>query len=79
MSIVWNAHPERGISEIDFLDLGIRYLKQQKDYEEYAGCCFMVCDQPLLQKESMQEALKAFIQIRKVSICVQQRKEREIP
>ena len=47
MSIVWNAHPERGISES--IHLGIRYLKQQKDYEEYAGCCFMVCDQPLLQ------------------------------
>ena len=41
MSIVWNAHPERGISE-------------------YAGCCFMVCDQPLLQKESMQELFKSF-------------------
>ena len=58
MSIVWNAHPERGISES--IHLGIRYLKQQKDYEEYAGCCFMVCDQPLLQKESMQELFKSF-------------------
>ena len=58
MSIVWNAHPERGISES--IHLGICYLKQQKDYEEYAGCCFMVCDQPLLQKESMQELFKSF-------------------
>ena len=29
MSIVWNAHPERGISES--IHLGIRYLKQQKE------------------------------------------------
>ena len=48
----------QGISES--IHLGIRYLKQQKDYEEYAGCCFMVCDQPLLQKESMQELFKSF-------------------
>lgn len=58
INIIWNEHPERGISES--IHLGIHYLKQQKDYEEYAGCCFMVCDQPLLQKESMQELFKSF-------------------
>lgn len=58
MHIVWNEHPERGISES--IHLGLCYLKQQKDYEEYAGCCFMVCDQPLLQKKSMQELFKSF-------------------
>lgn len=58
INIVWNEHPERGISES--IHLGIQYLKQQKDYEKYAGCCFMVCDQPLLQKESMQELFKSF-------------------
>lgn len=58
MNIVWNGHPERGISES--IHLGLCCLKQQKDYEEYAGCCFMVCDQPLLQKQSLQELFKSF-------------------
>ena len=74
MSIVWNAHPERGISES--IHLGIRYLKQQKDYEEYAGCCFMVCDQPLLQKESMQELFKSFYTNPKgIHMCVTKKRE----
>ena len=38
----------------------IQKIIYKKDYEEYAGCCFMVCDQPLLQKESMQELFKSF-------------------
>lgn len=58
MHVIWNEHPERGISES--IHLGIKYLKQQKEYEKYAGCCFMVCDQPLLQKESMQKLFKSF-------------------
>ena len=58
MHTVWNEHPERGISES--IHVGLSYLKQQKDYEEYAGCCFMVCDQPLLQKKSMEELFKSF-------------------
>lgn len=58
MNIVWNAHPERGISES--IHLGIEYLKSRKDYEQYAGCCFMVCDQPLLQKISLQKLFKSF-------------------
>lgn len=74
MSIVWNTHPERGISES--IHLGIRYLKQQKDYEEYAGCCFMVCDQPLLQKESMQELFKSFYTNPKgIHMCVTKKRE----
>lgn len=58
MNIVWNAHPERGISESIYL--GIEYLKSLKDYEQYAGCCFMVGDQPLLQKISLQKLFKSF-------------------
>ena len=76
MDIVWNDHPERGISES--IHLGIRYLRQSKDYEKYAGCCFMVCDQPWLEKTTLvrlknkvcKSFLKAFTEIQKESICV---------
>ena len=74
MNIVWNKHPEHGISES--IHLGIQYLKQQKDYEEYVGCCFMVCDQPLLQKESMQELFKSFYTNPEgIHMCVTKKRE----
>lgn len=43
--VVKNYHPERGISES--LRLGL------EAEEESDGCCFMVCDQPLLKKETV--------------------------
>ena len=74
MDIVWNDHPERGISES--IHLGIRYLRQSKDYEKYAGCCFMVCDQPLLQKQSLQKLFESFYRNPEgIHMCVT--KERE--
>ena len=74
MNIVWNTHPERGISES--IHLGIEYLKSQKDYEQYAGCCFMVCDQPLLQNLSLQELFKSFyINPEGIHMCVTKEKE----
>lgn len=74
MHIVWNTHPERGISES--IHLGIRQLKSLKDYEQYAGCCFMVCDQPLLQKVSLQKLFKSFYRNPEgIHMCVT--KERE--
>lgn len=74
MDIVWNDHPERGISES--IHLGIRHLRQSKDYEKYAGCCFMVCDQPLLQKQSLQKLFESFYRNPEgIHMCVT--KERE--
>lgn len=74
MDIVWNDHPERGISES--IHLGIRYLRQSKDYEKYAGCCFMVCDQPLLQKQNLQKLFESFYRNPEgIHMCVT--KERE--
>lgn len=50
--IIWNFHPERGISES--LRLG---LEAQKEAD---GCCFMVCDQPLLTAATLQRMFEAF-------------------
>ena len=72
--VIWNEHPERGISESIYL--GLKYLKQQKDYGKYDGCCFMVCDQPLLQKESMQELFKSFYTNPEgIHMCVTKKRE----
>ena len=47
-----------------------------KDYEKYAGCCFMVCDQPLLQKQSLQKLFESFYRNPEgIHMCVT--KERE--
>lgn len=74
MHVVWNEHPERGISES--IHLGIQHLKQLKDYEEYSGCCFVVCDQPLLQNISLQELFKSFyINPEGIHMCVTKEKE----
>ncbi len=50
--VIWNPHPERGISES--LRLG---LEAQRDAD---GCCFMVCDQPLLTAATLQRMFEAF-------------------
>lgn len=51
-TLVWNAHPENGISES--LKLG---LTQEQESE---GCCFLVGDQPLLGVGSFRRLLEAF-------------------
>ena len=52
VQVVWNAHPERGISES--LRLGL-------DAEtESDGCCFMVCDQPLLSADTLRRMFDTF-------------------
>ena len=68
MDIVWNDHPERGISES--IHLGIRYLRQSKDYEKYAGCCFMSVISRYCKNKVCKSFLKAFTEIQKESICV---------
>ena len=74
LHIIWNAYPERGISES--IHLGIQYLKQSKDYEKYAGCCFMVCDQPLLQKQSLNKLLESFYRNPEgIHMCVTKKRE----
>lgn len=50
--IVWNFHPERGIAESLRLGLAAQH--------EADGCCFMVCDQPLLQTETLRRMFSAF-------------------
>lgn len=50
--VVWNSHPERGISESLRLGLSAR--------PEADGCCFMVCDQPLLTSGTLRRMMKAF-------------------
>lgn len=71
---IWNEHPEYGISES--IHLGIQYLMQREDYQEYAGCCFMVCDQPLLQEKSLQELFKSFYRNPQgIHMCVTQHRE----
>lgn len=52
--VIWNEHPERGISES--LRLGLS-AQQEAD-----GCCFMVCDQPLLAGETLARMFAAFRQ-----------------
>ena len=52
--VIWNEHPERGISES--LRLG---LSAQREAD---GCCFMVCDQPLLAGETLARMFAAFRQ-----------------
>lgn len=52
IKVIWNEHPERGISES--LKLGLKALG------EVDGCCFMVCDQPLLERSSLEELLLKF-------------------
>lgn len=52
VQIVWNPHPQRGISES--LKLGLRAA------EDCDGCCFMVCDQPLLKKSTVKALLNKF-------------------
>lgn len=51
-AVVWNFHPQRGISESMRLGLAAQ--------EEMDGCCFMVCDQPLLQTETLRRLFAAF-------------------
>ena len=46
------SHPERGISESLRLGLSAR--------PEADGCCFMVCDQPLLTSGTLRRMMKAF-------------------
>lgn len=50
--VLWNLHPERGISES--LRLG---LAAQREMD---GCCFMVCDQPLLKTGTLRRMFAAF-------------------
>lgn len=50
--VIWNFHPQRGISESMRLGLDAQ--------QEMDGCCFMVCDQPLLQTETLQRLFAAF-------------------
>ena len=52
IQVVWNTHPESGISES--LRLGLNAAG------EVDGCCFMVCDQPLFKKESLSNLLQKF-------------------
>lgn len=52
LQVVWNAHPERGISES--IRLGVRRVRESE------GCCFMVCDQPLLSAETLRRMFAAF-------------------
>ena len=59
--VIWNAHPEKGISES--LRLG---LEAQREAD---GCCFMVCDQPLLSVRTLQRMFVAFRR-RPDAICV---------
>ena len=50
--VIWNDHPEHGISES--LRLGLMASGKVD------GCCFMVSDQPLLKKESVQRMICQF-------------------
>lgn len=50
--VIWNPHQERGISES--IRLG---LEAQRDAD---GCCFVVCDQPLLTTATIQRMFEAF-------------------
>lgn len=52
VQVIWNEHPEHGISES--LRLG---LTAAGDME---GCCFMVSDQPLFREESMHRLFRQF-------------------
>ncbi len=50
--VIWNDHPERGISQS--LRLG---LDAQREAD---GCCFMVCDQPMFKTETLRRMFRAF-------------------
>ena len=50
--MIWNDHPERGISQS--LRLG---LDAQREAD---GCCFMVCDQPMFKTETLRRMFRAF-------------------
>lgn len=52
VKVIWNQHPEHGISES--IGLGL-----QSEWNS-DGCCFMVSDQPLMKKESVQKILARF-------------------
>ena len=52
VQVVWNEHPQRGISES--LKLGLMAA------EENEGCGFLVCDQPGLSVESLENLLESF-------------------
>lgn len=52
MRVVWNDHPEHGISES--LRLGLEASG------EMDGCCFMVCDQPLFREDSLKKLFQKF-------------------
>lgn len=56
MRLVWNPHPERGISES--IRIGLAALKEENAH--YVGCAFLVCDQPFLTGESVRKLLASF-------------------
>lgn len=61
LRIIWNFHPERGISESLRLGLAAQ--------PEADGCCFVVCDQPLLSVKTLRRMMDAFRK-HPDSICV---------
>ncbi len=70
MDIVWNDHPEQRNFRIhSFGNPGFKSSK--KDYEEYAGCCFMFVISRYYKKKVCRSFLKAFIQNPKgIHMCV---------